>query len=463
MGVAQHSIDILLTRLLWPVPRVRLETAKALARLIRSGNQDAASRLLTWISSREFESEATLGLGIIDGFDLSSHFSFTDVRDAVKVPSHLSDWLIRRNFASSAGLSTARYSYAPKGKATIPDRVRANFSVFNGVPRMFHSRLLHLEEMSELPFLARWQHEWEWLQAKELRGQGDPGYFYQGNREVTGQFDFADRETYVSAYLRTLAFAAAEWRLPHSWAEGHARAAMTLNRGLADVEPMVRPLWTDDILPGERDLPDLAAAIWASASSDLDQGHSIAALRAGEVTENGYVTYDFDRAIGTTSSLKGTSEPHGLSWSVTVDPANYAGELSADEGSEKMPQKVCAMSGPFDVGRLLSDIVPHVQLPPARLGTGKVDMRCSSNGVALQERGITIARWHYWYSQWEPATPKNVHSSIGFRATIEDAFLQRYLAANGLDTAVWCEVKVGTREYSYSEFSEQTESFWLML
>lgn len=202
MGLAVPTIDILLTRLLWPVPRVRLEAARALAALIKSGDRNAADRLLAWIRRRRFESEVIIGLNIIEAFDLATHFTFAEVRNSVNAASHLSDWLMKENFAQADGLSHFRYIYAPELKADLPEWARRSFSAFNGVPQMFHSHLFHLEEISGLPFLMRWQHEWEWLQAGELRTQGDPSYFFHGNREITGQFDFADRETYVSAYLQ---------------------------------------------------------------------------------------------------------------------------------------------------------------------------------------------------------------------------------------------------------------------
>lgn len=178
-------IDILLSRLLWPVPRVRLEAARALAALIRSGDRNASDRLLVWISQRKFESEVILGLNIIEAFNLGTYFAFAEVRNSVNAASHLSDWLMKVNFAQTDGLFPFRYSYAPELRADLPDSVRRSFSAFNGVPQMFHSHLSHLEEQSGLPFLMRWQHEWEWLQAGEMRSQGDPSYFVHGNRGVS--------------------------------------------------------------------------------------------------------------------------------------------------------------------------------------------------------------------------------------------------------------------------------------
>ena len=83
------TLQMLLERLLWPVPRVRWEVARNLARLIREGDREAASGLLNWISARRLESEAILGLGIIDAFDLGAYFEFNEVYKAIQAPSHL--------------------------------------------------------------------------------------------------------------------------------------------------------------------------------------------------------------------------------------------------------------------------------------------------------------------------------------------------------------------------------------
>ena len=80
------ALLMLLERLLWPVPRIRWEAARSLARLIREEDREAANGLLNWISARQLESEAILGLGIIDAFDLGAYFEFADVAKAVQAP-----------------------------------------------------------------------------------------------------------------------------------------------------------------------------------------------------------------------------------------------------------------------------------------------------------------------------------------------------------------------------------------
>ena len=104
------ALPLLLARLLWPIPRVRWEVCRGLARLVRDGNQEARDGLLNWISSRRLESEAVLGLSLIDAFELGSHFEAADVSSAIHAPSCLTDWLLKRNFADIGSLSPCRYA-----------------------------------------------------------------------------------------------------------------------------------------------------------------------------------------------------------------------------------------------------------------------------------------------------------------------------------------------------------------
>ncbi|WP_439476959.1 hypothetical protein [Brevundimonas sp.] len=464
MGLTPPALDVLLTRLLWPVPRVRLEAARAIAGLIRSGNRNAGDGLLNWISERTYESETVLGLNIIEAFDLAPHFEFARVRDAVTAPSHLSDWILKANFHQEAGLFPFRYAYAPPGDAPLSDRIRATFSAFNGVPQMFQSHLEHLEEMSSLPFLNRWRHEWEWLQVDDHRGMGDPSYFFHGDREKTGQFDFQDRETYVSAYLRTLAFAAAEWGLPHDMAEQHSRAGLTLNRGLAGVEPISRPTWSDGIIPGDRDLKRLAADIWDAAASDVPDDDSLSALRAVEVVGSGYAVFEFDRVTAATATFVEGASPSGRPWSYLANPARYEGGLypgeDADEG-KAAARKICSTTMVFDVGRGSVELVTHVHMPSPRISALPFSVDCASDHMDIRTDDEVIASWRHWYADWDPTSPREVRGLVGFATTVKSSVIERYCERHAVQQGVWCKVTWGAREYSYGEWKSQSAGIWI--
>ena len=464
MGLNPPALDVLMTRLLWPVPRVRLETAKAIAGLIRSGNRYAGEALLNWISERTYESEAVLGLNIIEAFDLASYFDFARVRDATNAPSHLSDWILKANFHQEAGLSPFRYAYAPPGNAPLSERVRAAFSAFNGVPQMFQSHLEHLEGSSSLPFLDRWRHEWEWLQVDDHRTMGDPSHFLHGDREKVGQFDFHDRETYVSAYLRTLAFAAAEWGLPHDMAEQHSRAGLTLNRGLAGVEPISRPTWSDGIRPGDRDLKRLATEIWDAAAANVPDDCSLSALRAVDVVETGYAVFEFDRVTGEAASFVGGLPPSERPWSYLANAARYEGGLYPGrdpDGDEGAAKKICSTTMVFDVGRGSVELVTHLHMPSPRITAPSFSLDCGSDHVDIRTNDEVIASWRHWYADWDPTSPREVRGLVGFMTTVKSSVLDRHCERHAVQQGVWCKVTWGAREYSYGDWKSQSAGIWI--
>ena len=216
------ALLMLLERLLWPVPRVRWEAARSLAGLIREEDREAANGLLNWISARQLESEAILGLGIIDAFDLGAYFEFADVAKAVQTPSHFSDLLLKRNFTDASGLNPFRYAISPSEPTPLPQHQEAWFDLYRkwAVASIFSSKLTRLQELFNFPFRKRWEHDWRWLQATHPRPTAEYPYFCsRGDRRRRSQFDHGQRELYVSAYLRTLAFAAIIGAVSHEVAE----------------------------------------------------------------------------------------------------------------------------------------------------------------------------------------------------------------------------------------------------
>ncbi|GAA0622680.1 hypothetical protein GCM10009422_18320 [Brevundimonas kwangchunensis] len=325
---------------------------------------------------------------------------------------------------------------------------------------MFHSRLKHLQDSTGAPFLRRWQHEWEWLQVADLRAEGNPSFFFQGDRNSTGQFDFGDRETYVSAFLRTLAYAAAHWGLPNDIMTFFARAAITLNRGLADVACVARPAWTDDVIIRDQVPSTAAAELWRNANLAVG-GEMIVALRVAEVTETAYVQYEFRYALGLMGGFDHARPPREQGWLI-MPRAEYAGPLDTPGKIEtfEKPTALCGMTMPMDVGRMLVDVVPHVQLPAQLSSTDRAEISTTSDSVVLSVEDEPVATWRYWYADWDPAVPKGVDSLLSYTTSVKADSLKQKAAYSGRAGGVWCDITWGTREYSYSDFTEASEGFW---
>ena len=123
-------LEMLVERLLWPLPRVRWEVARSLARLIREGDMQARCALVYWLHNRRLESEALMVLGIIDAFDLGEFFDYAKVSNAVVLRSHASTFLLRRNFGDAQSANPFGYSISPSDRPVLARHEQAWFDQY---------------------------------------------------------------------------------------------------------------------------------------------------------------------------------------------------------------------------------------------------------------------------------------------------------------------------------------------
>ena len=464
------ALLMLLERLLWPVPRVRWETARSLARLIREEDGEAANGLLNWISTRRLESEAVLGLGIIDAFDLGAYFKFTDVSEAVRVPSHLSDCLLKRNFTDARSLSPFRYAISPPEPATLPRDQEAWFDRYRkwAVPPMFSSELTQLQQLTCFPFRMRWKHDWRWLQSTNPRPAANYPYFFSGgNRERVGQFDHGQRELYVSAYLRTLAYASITGSLPHEDAEDCAVIALTMNRGLADLEPVARPNWARDLLPSDAGrTKEIAQDLWTNAEAAMNPDEVPLALRVVDFDATDFVEFDLTLAIGPSGFTTGPAETETLDLLIVNERhGEMTGLVGRNAGTDPLsidpPLVMTQGLLPKYIGRVHTNMVLNIRLASPYVFGTSANVQCSPSEIRLESRGNVLSRWIHWYTDWEPTMFPELESAVGSMTTVLKSRLDQLRACHGVEIARLARVRRGTRREIYEEHEVEAESYWM--
>ena len=99
---------------------------------------------------------------------------------------------------------------------------------------------MRLERASGLPFQRQWAFEWMSLRDKLAIRYTDYPYYFDNIADVRagirGQYWQRMREVYRSAYLRTLAFAVSEWRLPQKIAQDNCVELVEGIAGLFEVD-----------------------------------------------------------------------------------------------------------------------------------------------------------------------------------------------------------------------------------
>ena len=468
--VTDIALRLLLERLLWPIPRVRWEVCRGLAQLVREGNQEARDGLLNWISSRRLESEAVLGLSLIDAFDLGSHFEGADVSSAIHAPSCLTDWLLKRNFTDIDPLSPFRYAVSPSEPATLPQQESAWFDRYRNwaVPPMFSDVLADLQERTGFPFRMRWEHDWRWLQVTDPRPAAEyPHFFSDMDRIRRGQFDLGQRDLYVSAYLRTLGFAVLRGIVPLAVAEHHALLALPMNRGLADLEPITTPEWARSLSPCDTgDIKRLGEQLWISAEGDAEPGEALLAARVVNHTENGFVEFDMTWVIGRCGFTSGPAEIEELVPLTTKGrPADMAGlvEQGIDIGPFPglKPVTMAQYVFPTFIGRAHVGMAMNIRLASPRVFGTPAYVRCDPFEILLEVGPDVLSRWVHWYTNWEPVSFPELGSTVSSMTTVLQSNLDKLRTSHNLDIKRLVRVRRASKRDAFSTYSVKAEAWWI--
>jgi hypothetical protein len=472
VGGVSAAFQLLTHRLEWPVARVRCEAAYQLADAILEGAPGASDALLAWTAGRQLESEAVIGVSILDAFNLGPQLDGDAVIAAVRMPSYLSDLLIRRNYPTAKNLFPFRYGYARGGGTTDPD-LRAYFdrNIGQVIARRYQSRLLDLEQRGGRPFVYRWFEEWAWLQQTlDAPFSGRPDYVWGGGpRENSANVQVRQTELYVSAYLRTLAYAVAEWRMPASFAEDAALEALPLSRGLAGVRPVTRPSWAFTTLKtrAKRGLHAAAADAWRKAEHAADPGQKLLALRTTDHSETEFLAFSFRRVLlppALALPPKPGAEFDRVPWAMVEDhTAGMAGPLEPlDSHKPEASNFLSAYVQPARFPRFLTDFFPHgVELAHPRLFNDSVAIEADSRGLILVAGGRPESRWVHWYADWKPTHPPTISRLGGGLTTIQSRVLTLAVRKSGMVPMIYCQAIYGQRQHAYEEAKVERETFWL--
>jgi len=273
-------------------------------------------------------------------------------------------------------------------------------------------------------------------------------------------------EMLVSAYLRTLAYAMHIGAIRADQAEFHAMLALPLNRGLAELEPVERPAWSQNLLQRWRDSGrGLIEEIWAQAGRHTRPCETPAALHVVESDKRNFIEVDVDVVLGhgTLNTADPVAEAPKFGWE-NAEPGCMGGGIQLRDGSRGPlvePMTLACLVAPEHVGRVDASVAHEVRLACLPLGWRRGLVRCRRNGVELQVDTEVVSRWHHWYTEWEPSKFTQLDTIVSRMTTIQRTWLLRYANASNLSVALLARVHVGTREHENQDHSVDVHEFWI--
>ena len=462
------SAGLLLERLRWPVPRVRWEAARALAGLIRRGHTDVYELLVSWTSKRTLESECLLSLCVIFAFELEDCCSGPTTRQSVSKPSLTSDWMLNAIYPSQRKFELFRYTVSPRTRAGLATEIFELFTQINtkAVPPIFLHNLQVLEREHDFAFVDRWKHDWSWICRTTGEVPPKASYFIRDNNMMCNNLHLPQGEKLASAYLRTLAYALHIGKLLEDEAQYYALLTVPLSRGLASMEPVSRPSWSQNLLERWRTCGrKLIADLWSQAKQGLQANEIPANIYLVEVDDKDFIEIDIEIVLGNDEvySREPIASAPDYNW-VRTGTGSEWGDIRLSNGSVrflKEPMTLTCFVVPRYFGRIDTYLAVRVKLACFALGMSRGRVRCTTSDVELRVGSEVISRWNHWYGDWEPSMLSALDTNVSGMASVKRMWLKKYIERRGTSVAILARVRNGTREQIYKDHEVDESEFWI--
>ena len=105
-------------------------------------------------------------------------------------------------------------------------------------------------------------------------------------------------------------------------------------------------------------------------------------------------------------------------------------------------------------GRLIID-------SPAYSGRLLYWFTADRDGIHFVDQGDRLSTWRYWNADWQPTRDRHVRRLGGFVTTVDETRLKAYLAEQGGQAGLYCQIAQASRSAIYEDLTRQVERIWL--
>jgi hypothetical protein len=434
--------------------------------------------LLDYLEACKTESEVSAVLSIAFLTSPAGRPTRPALISRIRCPSLLSDIIIERSFGLGPGIGW--WWGAHSGPAPTDFESGNYFERYktSHVPPALTNNLARLERASGFPFQQQWAFEWACLRDKLATRCTDYPHYFDDFAEVragiTGQYWQRMREVYRSAYLRTLAFAVGEWRLPQKIAEDNCMELVEGIAGLFEVEPGQRPVWLSDIperiCSQDSDFLTLVGELVKASTEakmrlvSLDTPRALSIKNYAKLSVSAHLlTPDYELPPGGSLfetmpllMIRDTFELKGPPAPLSVEEARTAG-IRGDEVA------VCNTLFPIPFGCWQGDYISLGIAIPAPYVIGGTHIACTSEGVELRTEGVVVATTRLWNDGWKSSYPKGGNTRCGMATMMDTARLNEAQVRLGRKLAFFVQLKIWDREKKYGDFKEMQRSSLVIL
>jgi len=477
---APLALTFLFQRLKWPVPMSRWRAAKEIRGLLNDPDTrfSTTNALLDYLDQCGTESEVCAILTIVFLTSPAGRPTRTALASRVHCPSILADIILEQTYGQGSGIGRWRQAHSGGAPANFEGGSYFEEHKTAHVPPILVSNLRKLERVSGYPFLQHWAHEWKTLRDKlDTHYTRYPHYFddvLDARAGIMGQYWQRMREVFLSAYLRTMAYAVSEWHLPQRIAEGYCVEIVDGIAGLFDVEPGARPAWLSDFperfcAPGA-DFNPLVRELVRSARAEgmmlvsLDTPVASSMQKYAKLTLSAHlVTPDYEVADAALLYEKMLLMPVADTFELKGPPPEISIQEARSEGKKGDEVAVCSCLFPMPFGCWQGDYMNLGLTIPAPYTAPSTEICCTHESIdCIASDGKVASRTRIWHDNWTPAHPKEGSTRCGTATTIDQEVLAKAMERLGRKLAFFMRLSIWDREKEYGEYAESKRTFFLL-
>jgi hypothetical protein len=474
-------LEILLTRMSWPVGAIKERACTAVARLLITPemNRKASTALLRWISRQSLETSCAIGLlpflkakWLMSEINLPSPDRLIEVcsRPSLQYFELLSNLypLDRRILPEGLGYSNGEnHSSANKFKKLVK---------YN-LPGFYEHESERIERFCGVGFFSKWQAEYNEVTEsnKSVMAKDDSSFHGRGDDKHYAIFDSFVGEKLQSSFLRALAWLSSDGKNGLGMSIKANLKATPIDLGLWQTEVQTKPTWWPsavqpssatkiDTVPAE-----IVAAIEKLWKDNIAAGQRIAML-SGRVSQ-GPVLYDAE-IFALLQKRTGPGIPTGEAifneapWiNQIMRPSSLVSKL---QGTLSLVSEEPPVTSVEDwevlpcVLLVTTHTIPRWQYwrplrglygpNPVIIGNSRIEVKCETDSIKYSGPKESLGTWKDWIGNGIETSIANLTPNTGQYVTIDSTAIENFESSTGAAFCWVYRIVAYSRKHSYEMY-----------
>jgi hypothetical protein len=458
-------INMLISRLKWPVPTIKLFVVQQLAQLLLVKTILVEDTIIKILQETKQESEYIEILSILliakdFGYKPSLEFG-----KYINARSILSDMIIDELKLTKKGKYSTNFT-----PYIINSEDDKGFKKAQGghVHLIYKTLLQKEEDKTDIPFVDYYQSEWVRTFEYAPSKSDNIDYFFGSKRENTAQFYTTTTHRGRSAYLRVLEIAKQFYGMPEDYANHLATPALAIEPTYNKVFP-IKANWIDKWIYKDEvnesnmlDFVNKCIVNLQQEDKDLELGSLSFPF---QIDENNWLDITIVKAVGcsekTISNITIEEKNNAICYGEKLDSkiTYFCNELNKQ-------QKIIQLTGStYPVsrfGHFYNDLERRGIYVPLTYDKNKDIVAQQGNSKLTFSIGNDIVGTAgYWYYKWEPTHPKDLTSLCGTYTLLYKSQFDNWIHEKVKDykDIYICRVSRIGRDSSYGEYSHRRKYF----